>query len=437
MNAIEVDGISKRYRLGGVKELGYRTARDAFAALWRKREQQEQSEFWALRDVSFAVADGEAFGIVGKNGAGKSTLLKILSRITEPTCGRARLRGRVASLLEVGTGFHPELTGRENVFLNGSILGMSRAEIRRSFDAIVSFAEVERFLDTPVKRYSSGMYVRLAFAVAAHLDPEILVVDEVLAVGDVTFQRKCLARMGEQSREGRTVVFVSHNMPAIRGLCTRAVWLGEGRVQGIGEADSVVEQYLRGVSTGTGATEVELFKAALPPDPAFRLLDASLSQGSRGPRELVTGEPVELVTEFEVLQDCDGLHVFIRLFDEEGILLVESTHDGEGPAFPRMSAGRYVTRAEIPANLLAQRRYRLELNAAIARGRYIFPEPLEYTLEVHDSGLLTRSMPGYVSPGRLAPRIPWRTERIERPGELVSPSEAAVPAGSRERQGGR
>jgi lipopolysaccharide transport system ATP-binding protein len=202
-------------------------------------------EFWAVKDVSFEVAQGEVIGVIGRNGAGKSTLLKIISRITEPTHGRVTLRGRVASLLEVGTGFHPELSGRENIYLNGAILGMRRTEIRRKFDEIVAFAQIEKFLDTPVKRYSSGMYVRLAFAVAAHLEPEILVVDEVLAVGDAEFQRKCLGKMEEVSRrEGRTVLVVSHNMGVVTSLCTNALWLDQGSIRGQGTPEAVVEQYL-------------------------------------------------------------------------------------------------------------------------------------------------------------------------------------------------
>ena len=204
---------------------------------------------WALRDISFEVKQGEVVGIIGRNGAGKSTLLKILSRITEPTEGRIRIRGRVASLLEVGTGFHPELTGRENIFLNGAILGMHRAEIKKKFDEIVAFAEVEKFLDTPVKRYSSGMYVRLAFAVAAHLEPEILIVDEVLAVGDAQFQKKCLGKMSEVAHGGRTVLFVSHNMAAVSGLCGSAIWLVDGMVCARGRADELVHKYLAAVST--------------------------------------------------------------------------------------------------------------------------------------------------------------------------------------------
>ena len=244
--AVEVSGLSKRYVLGRSREHGYSTLRDALAALlrpsaWRR---EPAPELWALRDVSFSVDEGEALGIIGGNGAGKSTLLKVLSRVTEPSAGHARLRGRVASLLEVGTGFHPELTGRENVYLNGSILGLTRAEIRAAFDAIVAFAEVERFLDTPVKRYSSGMYVRLAFAVAAHLTPEILIVDEVLAVGDHAFQQRCLGRMGEVARSWRTVLFVSHGLHAIEQLCPRALLLAGGRIERLGPSREVVAQYL-------------------------------------------------------------------------------------------------------------------------------------------------------------------------------------------------
>src|ERR1700720_1398949 len=266
---ITVENLSKRYLIGhrAQKEgdthpvlrdvLGRELRNAARKALDFVRGRQivqgdSIEEFWALRDVSFEVQQGEALGIIGRNGAGKSTLLKILSRITEPTAGRISLRGRVASLLEVGTGFHPELTGRENIFLNGAILGMTQREIRNKFDEIVAFAEVKKFLDTPVKYYSSGMYVRLAFAVAAHLEPEILIVDEVLAVGDAEFQKKCLCHMGEVAKGGRTVLFVSHNMVAIRNLCSRGIWLDYGQVVADGTADEVVRTYLtRGFESQT------------------------------------------------------------------------------------------------------------------------------------------------------------------------------------------
>lgn len=243
---IEINNLAKRYRLGAI---GTTSLKESLANLWRNRRgkglAEDERDFWALRDVTFSVQPGEVLGVIGRNGAGKSTLLKILSRITEPTSGRAVLRGRVASLLEVGTGFHRDLTGRENIFLNGAILGMTRLEIRRKFDEIVAFAEVEHFIDTPVKHYSSGMYVRLAFAVAAHLEPEILIVDEVLAVGDAAFQRKCLGKMKEVSdREGRTVLFVSHNTDAMLQLCGTAVLLKNGRSGGSGPVGLIVSNYL-------------------------------------------------------------------------------------------------------------------------------------------------------------------------------------------------
>lgn len=257
--AITVENLSKRYIIGhqasqgdGFRHVIERFVRSPFG--WLKNRGMEREEFWALRDVEMEVKRGEVVGIIGRNGAGKSTMLKVLSRITEPTRGRIRLRGRVASLLEVGTGFHPELSGRENIYLNGAVLGMSREEIKRKFDEIVAFAEVERFLDTPVKRYSSGMYVRLAFAVAAHLEPEILIVDEVLAVGDAAFQSKCLGKMGEvASHDGRTILFVSHNMTAVQSLCHRAVMLEGGKVVAEGETAKVVQKYLSDVSVTEAA----------------------------------------------------------------------------------------------------------------------------------------------------------------------------------------
>ena len=260
--AIRVENLSKQYRLGSRAKESYRTLRETitntitapFRNLARSFQQRahgadEPDTIWALKDVSFEVQPGEVVGIIGRNGAGKSTLLKILSRITEPTTGRVELRGRVGSLLEVGTGFHPELTGRENIYLNGAILGMTRSEIDRKFDEIVAFAEIEKFLDTPVKRYSSGMYVRLAFAVAAHLEPEILIVDEVLAVGDAEFQKKCLGKMKDVGRDGRTVLFVSHNMAAIQSLCLRGLILENGWIVGDSPAASAVAQYMKRIET--------------------------------------------------------------------------------------------------------------------------------------------------------------------------------------------
>ncbi len=253
---IRVENLSKKYVLGHQQESNsYKTFSGAmsnavksitntFSPHTKKEVNPDIEEFWALKDVSFEIKQGDRVGIIGRNGAGKSTLLKILSRITEPTRGLIRVRGRVASLLEVGTGFHPELTGRENIFLNGAILGMSKVEIQRNFDEIVAFAEINKFLDTPVKRYSSGMYVRLAFAVAAHLEPEVLIVDEVLAVGDMKFQKKCMAKMQDVGKEGRTILFVSHNIQAIYELCSQGVLLNSGRVESVGEPKDVIDKYL-------------------------------------------------------------------------------------------------------------------------------------------------------------------------------------------------
>jgi len=293
---ITVENLSKSYLVGHQSRETYIALRDVIArgarnfarksldfACGRQIVQgDEVEEFWALREVSFEIKRGEVVGIIGRNGAGKSTLLKLLSRITEPTSGRIRLRGRVASLLEVGTGFHPELTGRENVFLNGAILGMGRKEIARKFDEIVAFAEVERFLDTPIKHYSSGMYVRLAFAVAAHLEPEILVVDEVLAVGDTEFQKKCLGKMDEVSRrEGRTVLFVSHNMSAINSLCEKGIYLDLGRLQELGEAKAVVSKYLTRARTESDGERSLLQEARCKHQKAFVFTSVSILDHNR------------------------------------------------------------------------------------------------------------------------------------------------------------
>jgi lipopolysaccharide transport system ATP-binding protein len=298
--AITVERLGKRYHLGAAqgRSQSFREllTRAALAPIRRLRGRRLPSptaeEFWALKDVSFEVPTGEVVGIIGRNGAGKSTLLKILSQIVEPTEGQAVLRGRVASLLEVGTGFHPELSGRENVFLNGSILGMSRREIESKFDAIVAFAEVERFLDTPVKHYSSGMYVRLAFAVAAHLDPEILIVDEVLAVGDAEFQKKCLGKMKElaQGGRGRTVLFVSHNLPAVRSLCTAGVLLVGGKVAAAGSTEDVVQRYL---SLGSDS-DVRSLVSSRPPGAAVWIRRAAVEADGAGDRPIRMGDRINL-----------------------------------------------------------------------------------------------------------------------------------------------
>jgi lipopolysaccharide transport system ATP-binding protein len=300
---IRVENLSKKYILG--HQTQYDTLRDRIAGMvrffGRRNLSPREEEFWALRDVSFDINRGDSVGIVGRNGAGKSTLLKILSRITPPTSGRVELKGRVASLLEVGTGFHPELTGRENIFLNGAILGMSKAEIRKKFDEIVGFAEVEQFLDTPVKRYSSGMYVRLAFAIAAHLEPEILMVDEVLAVGDAQFQKKCLGKMSAVAGEGRTVLFVSHNMMAIRNLCTRGIMLGSGRITYAGDVKETVSRY-NGVTVTDRISVENCGRRGGSGGIRIRRLWVTNAKGQET-NEVPAGEPVAIAIEADVQKE--------------------------------------------------------------------------------------------------------------------------------------
>jgi lipopolysaccharide transport system ATP-binding protein len=332
--AIRVENLGKSYLVGhnSAQRERYTALRDVLArnaeSLVRKTRDMiagkpiiqgdEVEEFWALRDVSFEVRQGETLGIIGRNGAGKSTLLKVLSRITEPTDGRATLHGRVASLLEVGTGFHPELTGRENIFLNGAILGMTRAEIQRKFDEIVDFAGVERFLDTPVKRFSSGMYVRLAFAVAAHLEPEILVVDEVLAVGDAQFQKKCLGKMGEVAGEGRTVLFVSHQMAAIQRLCSRVLILNAGTTELIDDTQPAIEFYLAAMADAAEAADLVAMQRS--GSGALRLTSFHVENAvAERVESVVSGATVVLVVGFEsAAGDLDQVSVGFSLHDSHG-----------------------------------------------------------------------------------------------------------------------
>lgn len=303
--AIRVENLSKQYQIGEAQG-DYVTLRDQLIGTmqgWFRRKTQDeanQNSFWALKDVSFEVSEGDVIGLVGRNGAGKSTLLKLLSRITEPTQGRAAIYGRVASLLEVGTGFHGELSGRENIYLNGSVLGMTRAEIKRKFDEIVAFSGVETFIDTPIKRYSSGMKVRLAFSVAAHLDPEILIIDEVLAVGDLTFQEKCLGKMEEVAHGGRTVLFVSHNMGAVKSLCTKGVWLKDGQLEASGDIGSVVNAYVK--STHNDSSQL-LDPSQRRGTGEARITDLKIVDGQGEPSKLFSmGEPLAIEHDIEVYQ---------------------------------------------------------------------------------------------------------------------------------------
>jgi lipopolysaccharide transport system ATP-binding protein len=323
---IRVENLSKKYVLGHQQESNsYKTfsgamsnaaksLAGAFNYPAKKDLDSKREEFWALKDVSFEIKQGDRVGVIGRNGAGKSTLLKVLSRITEPTTGSIQIKGRVASLLEVGTGFHPELTGRENIFLNGAILGMSKVEIQRKFDEIVAFAEIEKFLDTPVKRYSSGMYVRLAFAVAAHLEPEILIIDEVLAVGDAQFQKKCLGKMEEVGKEGRTILFVSHNMATVSLLCQTGLFFEKGRIVTLGSARDCIEAYVDQSSVRVGM----LLNHQKVGDPTLRVVDARVNGISNDLLHLVsTDEPIEIEMKVLAAESC-RVCMETRLKDREG-----------------------------------------------------------------------------------------------------------------------
>lgn len=354
--AIEIRDLGKQYRLG--ETVLYPSLRDRLSSVLKRRESETRRLFWALDGIDLDVHQGEVLGIIGRNGAGKSTMLKILSRITEPTRGEAHLYGKVSSLLEVGTGFHPELTGRENIFLNGSILGMSRTEIRSKFDEIVKFAEIEQFLDTPVKRYSSGMHVRLAFSVAAHLEPDILIVDEVLAVGDTAFQQKCLGKMHEVTSSGRTVIVVSHNMNTISSLCTRVAWLSHGKLREIGSPGPVISAYLsEGAESEFEWTSPRNGNRAIH----FHLVQLRGSK-SGASSTFAADESIDVIFDFEVERTLPATHLSMHLLNEEGQLLVISlSSDQTAHLNHEMTAGRHEYTCTIPARLLRPGRYFITL----------------------------------------------------------------------------
>jgi len=411
--AIRVQNLGKQYKIGMAPNR-YRTLSDALVNLFRPAGRAAQRGYiWALKEVTFEVRRGQVMGIIGRNGAGKSTLLKILSRVTEPTEGEAEIRGRVGSLLEVGTGFHPELTGRENIYLNGAILGMKRSEIARKFDEIVAFAEVEQFIDTPVKRYSSGMYLRLAFAVAAHLEPEILVVDEVLAVGDAEFQRKCLGKMSDVAQQGRTVLFVSHNMSAILRLTEETLVLDHGRLAYRAPTPQAVDYYL---AAGFSQEGMRLWRAEDIPAEAvpFRPIALRVCDGQgRVVDSLRSVEPITVEVEYQLDAPITGLRVGIYLLTMRGEYVFTSFDTDDPALFERFSvrqAGHYLSRAVIPANLLNEGRYLLAVNASAFRVKRYFQDEQALAFTVDGTGAPGKHWP---EPrlGPLRPALDWKIEK--------------------------
>lgn len=410
-NAIEIENLGKRYRLGEFSH-GYTTLRDKIAARFSaaRRRHTMPDYIWALRDVNLAIEQGEVVGVIGRNGAGKTTLLKLLARITEPTVGVARTRGHLGALLEVGTGFHPELTGRENVYLNGALLGLTRRQINRRFDEIVAFADLERFLDTPLKRYSAGMQLRLAFAVAAHVEPDVVVVDEVLAVGDLEFQRRCLGRMSELGHQGRTAVFVSHDLGAIARLCTRVIWLDQGRVVEDGPPGTVIEQYQR-------AAGARIPRVTFAPDPAARvaLREVALaSQDESGESEHLRRDlPLRVGLRFDVRERTRQLDVSIQLIDQRGVsVLWDCWKDHTDGAPLAEAAGSYEAYAVIPPVLTAgDYTLRVWIDAEVGPLQfdiYVDVEAITFTLwpapsEVRDSVVRDRVV---------APRLEWGIDEL-------------------------
>ncbi|HSM26053.1 MAG TPA: ABC transporter ATP-binding protein [Anaerolineaceae bacterium] len=414
--AIHVENLSKKYKLGAMYER-QDTLRDflvsTFKSPFRRKPKSDDQILWALKDVSFDIERGTVVGIIGRNGAGKSTLLKVLSRVTDPTSGIGEIRGRVGSLLEVGTGFHPELTGRENIYLNGAILGMKRTEIEKKFDEIVEFSEVAKFIDTPVKRYSSGMYLRLAFAVAAHLEPDILVVDEVLAVGDAEFQRKCLGKMSDVAEEGRTVLFVSHNMSAILRLTSETMVLEKGKVVKRAPSVEAVDHYL---SSGFAETGERYWEDDEIPVNAAPFKPIALRIKNEQGLVINTIRSIENMTiefEYELQEAITGLRVGFYLMSSRGEF-VFTTFDTDNPDyFDKHScreAGRYISKCEIPADTFNEGRFVVGLNASTYRIRRYFQDERAITFNIDPAGA-----PGMQWPeqrlGPIRPRLNWEIEK--------------------------
>lgn len=414
--AISVKGLGKQYRIGGRQQRHdtfIATLTAAMASPFRRLMRigdavPAEQLFWALRNVSFDLNRGEVLGIIGRNGAGKSTLLKVLSRITEPTEGRMEVHGRLGALLEVGTGFHPDLTGRENIFLNGTILGMKRREVSRKFDEIVEFSGIEQFLDTPVKRYSSGMYVRLAFAVAAHLEPDILLVDEVLTVGDVAFQKKCLGKMGDIAGEGRTVIFVSHNMPAVKSLCHRAILIDQGSIEHDGPAAEVVQHYLVDATQSSSKIWAE---SERPGNRSCKLEAVRLLNSSGAPVSSVyLSEELLIEIAYEIIEPGAGVGFSLILFDAEGQCLFGSLSNREPRYYGHsLQEGRYKSTCRLPADFLNSGKFYFSLVGFAAHWTDPFTVEQIVSFEALDDGRLRGDYYGGYG-GPLRPKLEWETE---------------------------
>ena len=415
---ISVRNVSKKYRIGARRE-AYSTLRETITSAVRtpvkhlRRNGQPGTDIvWALKDVSFEVTPGEVLGIIGRNGAGKSTLLKILARITQPTTGRAELHGRVGSLLEVGTGFHPELTGRENIYLNGAVLGMKRSEIAAKFDEIVAFAELEKFLDTPVKHYSSGMYMRLAFAVAAHLDPEILLVDEVLAVGDVEFQAKCLGKMGAVASEGRTVLFVSHNIVAVQNLCRQVIWLNEGQIHEKGATRDVVKSYLTTASSAVATERVWDDPVNAPGNDKVRLHRVRVRPVDGSIEPITIRTPFVLEFEYWNLEPDARLNLSLHLYNQHGTTILNTFPVQEpawhGRPFP---VGLFRSACHIPGNLLNDGLHRVLLLVVKDQAEVIFSVSDALVFNVLDAVERRGEWHGKWE-GAVRPDLVWATEYL-------------------------
>lgn len=411
---IKVENLSKQYIIGSARE-PYSTFRESLVnaarvpleAIKRQGKKNNHSRFWALNDINFAVTPGEVVGIIGRNGAGKSTLLKILSRITEPTQGRVELYGRVGSLLEVGTGFHPELTGRENIYLNGAILGMKREEITRKFDEIVDFAEIEDFLDTPVKRYSSGMYTRLAFAVAANLEPEVLIVDEVLSVGDAEFQKKCLGKMQSVSDSGRTVLFVSHNMTAVKTICQRGILLKKGKKIFDGDSISAVDYYLQG-GIDLSSTR-EWLENEMPGNEKIKIRRASVyAQGKSVGEAILTSDNLVFEIEFYNSITTGVIGVTWDLINIQGIHIA---HIGEACNPDNLEQGWYRTKVVFHRNILNTERYTLNVQFGRNQRELLYRMEDILIFDVEDNIQGRGSNFGKL-PGVIHPECEWQTESI-------------------------